>query len=157
MSDFIVTGEEAKDFYVKQELYPPDWYQAHIVNIEVKDNNNKTGKVGYFHFEVKNGNDSKILKKILNLTNPNPQAETIARAEIGKIKNCAGVSTVLNMSNMDILRGRPIDIKLIIKDYVNKQGEVSQVNDICDYRPKSKPIQNPNPNTPGGFNAENWV
>lgn len=94
------------------ELVPEGWYTATISGAEIKTT--KAGNGQYINVKytiVGPTHQGRIVFGMINIKNPNPQAEEIGRQQLGEIMRAIGLSKV---SDTDQLIGGTLSIKIKI-------------------------------------------
>jgi hypothetical protein len=94
------------------ELVPEGWYTATISGAEIKTT--KAGNGQYINVKytvVGPTHQGRIVFGMINIKNPNPQAEEIGRQQLGEIMRAIGLTKV---SDTDQLIGGTLSIKIKI-------------------------------------------
>jgi hypothetical protein len=112
----------------KFEPLPAGWYTATITGAEVKKTKAGTGeKIDMKYTITGPTHQGRIIFGNLNIRNPNPKAEEIARQQLGEIMRAIGLSKI---SDSDQLIGGNLQIKLTIK----KSEEYGDSNDVNGFK-----------------------
>ncbi len=121
---------------VSYECIPPGWYDAHIVQSQMKPTSNGNGQMLELEFDIISGPMSgrKVWDR-LNLVNPSQEAMDIAQRTLSRICRSIGV---VHVADSDDLHFKPMAIKVKISEgRVNKKtGETyDPSNEIKGYKP----------------------
>ncbi len=127
-----VPAEEQKPV----DLVPAGWYDAVIVESEVKPNSKGTGKLLALTWQVLSGSHKNArLKNSLNIKHNDQQTAEIAKRELGYIRHATGVSTPNDSTE---LHNKPCSINVVVREYTRKDGTVGHTNDIKAYGKRGK-------------------
>ncbi len=117
------------------ELLPPGDYVAQIIQSEIKDTKSGNGRMIVFTFSIAEGEkEGRLAWARINFINPNAQAQSIGRKELGNIARAAGVS---KFSDTEELHYKPLIITLGVKN--DPTGQYRPQNEIKAYKPISGP------------------
>ena len=112
------------------DILPVGWYQAVIVESDIRPTKTGTGQRLNFQFQIVKP-DSYANRRVflgLNIKNDNAMAQEIAQKDLSKLCHACNK---LNMSNTEDLHGIPLNIKLRV-DQGNDQYEAR--NEVRDFK-----------------------
>jgi hypothetical protein len=93
---------------------PAGWYQAKIAGAEVKATKAGTGQYIAVRYDIVGPtHQGRVVFGNINIRNPNPQAETIGRQQLGELMRAIGLES---LQDSDQLVGGNCSIKLTVKD-----------------------------------------
>ena len=96
------------------EVLPAGWYTAYIKSAEIKLTKTGTGKYIAVRYDITGPTHAgRVVFGNLNINNPNPKAEEIARQQLGEIMRAIGLSSV---QDTDQLIGGSLSIKLDVRE-----------------------------------------
>ena len=122
---------------------PEGWYTATIKESSIKDNNAKTGKYLKLGFVINGGeHNDRMLYAYLNIDNPSPVAEAIAKKDLKAICDALELESI---TDSDELHGQPMKIKLKIQPATAQYGES---NAIINYANIDENIDDEDDETP---------
>ena len=133
------------------EVIPAGWYSAEITSAEVKETKSGTGEYIKLRFDITGPEYSwRVVFGNINIRNANPQAEAIARRQLGEIMRAIGLESI---SNTDQLVGGNLSIKVAIRaasDQYEAQNEVKGFKPLSGAMPvaAAKPAEKPSNLTP---------
>lgn len=116
---------------------PAGWYTATIAGAELKDTKAGTGQYIAIRYDITGpSHEGRVVFGNINIRNPNPKAEEIARQQLGDIMRAIGVPAV---QDTDQLIGGSLAIKLSIRksEEYGDQNEVKGHKAIEGSRPPS--------------------
>ena len=125
------------------EVIPPGWYAAEITAAEVRETKSGTGDYIKLRFDITGPEYSgRVVFGNINIRNANPQAEAIARRQLGEIMRAIGLGSI---SNTDQLIGGTLSIKVAIRaasDQYEAQNEVKGFKPLAGAMPAAaaKPV-----------------
>jgi len=137
------------------EPLPAGWYPVEITSVELKDTKAGTGKYMSVGYKVTGeSHNGRMVFGNINLRNPNPKAEEIARQQLGDLMRAVGIS---KLSDTDQLIGCACQIKLAVR----KDEQYGDSNDVKAHKaygpaaPTTTP-QRPNVQSTGKANPP-WI
>ena len=116
------------------EPLPDGWYEAMIVNADVKDTKAGTGQYIAIRFHITGPtHEGRVVFTNINISNPNPKAVEIGHQQLGKITEIAGIA---ELADTDQLIGLTLSIKLTTQ----RSEQYGDRNEVKGYRASgSKP------------------
>ena len=109
---------------------PAGWYNARIVEAEIKNTSAGTGTYIKVRYDILGpGYQGRVIYGNLNLTNPNQQAEQIGIQQLGSLARAIGLDVV---SDSDQLINKDVQIKLSIKK--DTTGQYNDSNDVKGFK-----------------------
>jgi hypothetical protein len=143
--DSAIKVDEIEETTPDFQPLPPGWYDAQIVNSEIKTTKAGTGKYIQLQIEILGPTHSgRMIWDRLNFDNPSATAVSIAKAAI---KALCKATNVAELSDTEQLHGKPFSCKLAIRP---AQGEWEASNDVKAYAGSAKSI-NPNAESKPGW------
>lgn len=107
---------------------PAGWYSATISTAELRTTKAGTGQyIAVMYTVTGPTHEGRAVWGNLNIRNPNPQAESIGRQQLGELMRAIGLASV---QNTDQLIGNPVQIKLSVR----KDEQYGDSNDVKGYR-----------------------
>jgi hypothetical protein len=137
------------------EPVPAGKYLAVITESEMKPTKSGTGSYLQLTFAIIEGNHKgRLLWARLNLDNPNPVAERIAKAELSAICRAVGVMTPTDSADLH-------DLPLVIHVKCKKRPDTDEIaNEINGYYPRSalteSAVKPASPSTDGKATTPPW-
>jgi len=134
------------------KVVPPGIYNVVIVESDIKDNKNKTGKLLEFKYQIMDGQHvGDTLTDRINLTNPNETCQKIGQSELKHI--CEAVGHKGQLTDSTQLHGKPLAVKVVIEKFKsnkdpNKELESNKVEKRMFKQSVSTPDPAPNTSTP---------
>ena len=123
-------GFDANKYPDERSTILPGEYQAIIVATEMKVTKAGTGQYLQLEFLITEGKyKGRKMWDRLNLRNPNPTAENIARVTLGNICRAVGV---LNPPDSEMLHSVPLMIKIGLQDDDPDRNEVTGYSQFQD-------------------------
>jgi len=110
------------------EVLPAGWYTAYIKSAEIKTTKTGTGKYIAVRYDITGPTHAgRMIFGNLNINNPNPKAEEIARQQLGELMRAIGLSSV---QDTDQLIGGSLSIKLGVRE----SEQYSSSNDVKSFK-----------------------
>lgn len=107
---------------------PAGWYQVRIAGAEVKSTKAGTGQYIAVRYDVVGPtHQGRVVFGNINIRNPNPQAETIGRQQLGELMRAIGLES---LQDSDQLVGGNCSIKLAIR----KDEQYGDSNDVKGFK-----------------------
>jgi hypothetical protein len=107
------------------DLLAPGWYTASIREVSLKNTKAGTGQYMSLRFDITGEKAAgRVVFSNINLRNPNAQAESIGRQQLGELLRALGLATA---TDTDQLIGGNVQIKVAIRearDGYDAQNEV---------------------------------
>lgn len=129
---FNLDQKEAENFG-SFTLVPPGWYAVVITKSEIKKTKNGDGQYIEITNEIQGGNnDGDPITDRINIVNQSEVAQRIGRSALAKIGLVIGHQGEL--TNTDVLHGRPYQIKVEVSSYTKADGSDGKSNNVKDYR-----------------------
>jgi hypothetical protein len=121
------------------ELLPAGQYTVEITDAEVKPTKAGTGSVLKLEHTIIDPEQFARRKvwKYLNLTNPNPQAEQIGRAELSALCRAAGIAV---LADSDELLGKVVRARVTVR---KGSGDYGDQNEVKGYESASVKAEAP--------------
>lgn len=106
------------------------WYPSVIVSYDFRDNKKRNGKVLEIEFETLSSIKKKI-KNYYNIQHENKTCESIGRSSFKEVCMSVDLPKIESQSDLALLVGKKIGIKLGIKEYDGKEyNEILDINNI---------------------------
>ena len=128
MAFFDISVNELPESTNNFEPLPEGWYTATIQAADLTDTKAGTGQYIKVKYSiVAPTHEGRIVFGNINIRNPNPKAEEIARQQLGEIMRAIGLARI---TDTDQLIGNTLMIKLAIR----KSEEYGDSNDIKGFK-----------------------
>jgi hypothetical protein len=125
------------------EPLPEGWYSSHITQAELKPTKDGTGKYIKCRYDITGPtHQGRVVFGNINIRNKNPEAERIAREQLGELMRAIGL---VKVNDTDQLIGAECSIKLVIRP---ADGQYDAGNDIKGYRAPTGRSALPAPTAP---------
>jgi len=127
------------------EVVPPGNYPVVIVESDVKDNKQKTGKLLELKYQIIEGpHTSKTLVDRLNITHQTETAQKIGQSQLKDI--CEAIGHKGQLTNSEMLHGKPFSVQVEVESFKsNKDGKTLQSNKISKRMAKRAAEESPMP------------
>lgn len=138
------------------EPLPAGWYQARIAGAEVKATKAGTGQYIAVRYDIIGPtHEGRVVFGNINIRNPNPQAESIGRQQLGELMRAIGLES---LQDSDQLIGGTASIKLSVKD----DPQYGPSNELKGFKSMSgsaapAPVQGQPPSTPAAASTPPWM
>jgi len=107
------------------DVLPPGEYTVSIVESEIKETKEGTGKYLELKFQVLEGDfKNRYLWDRLNIQNPNPKTQQIAQANLSAI--CRAIN-VMEPKDSSELHSKPLTVKVVIQPADDKYPEKNNI------------------------------
>lgn len=135
---------------------PAGWYQVRVAGAEVKATKAGTGQYIAVRYDVVGPtHEGRVVFGNINIRNPNPQAETIGRQQLGELMRAIGLES---LQDSDQLVGGNCSIKLSIRN----DEQYGASNDVKGFKSVSgsqapAPAQQSAQATPAASSTPPWM
>jgi hypothetical protein len=110
------------------EPIPAGWYSANITGAELKSTKAGNGSYIAVRYDITGPtHEGRVVFGNINIRNPNPQAETIGRQQLGDIMRAIGLTSVKDTDQL-------IGTSLMIKVSVREDEKYGASNDIKGHK-----------------------
>jgi len=146
-------------------VIPAGKYKACLVADELRDNNAGTGKVLAVKVQILEGqNSGHVLTDYINITNPNPKAQSIGQGTLKRICNLCGVT--YPPQDTAGMMGKPLGVDVKVEEFtsnnsVDENGNPKKLksNKINAYGPPpvaTQAAQHQSPPQPAANTVGGW-
>lgn len=120
----------AKDSEKMTDFTPlqPGWYEAEIVKSSIVDTKAGTGKYIKLQFKTTYNGKPRFVFTNLNIINPNPIAEEIAKKELATICEACGVDEIEDTADLHNIQ---IGIRITIKPATAQWPAGNEIKSYC--------------------------
>ena len=126
---------------------PPGWYDVSITGAELRQTKSGTGQYIAVRYDVTGPtHQGRVVFGNLNIRNPNAQAESIGRQQLGELMRAIGLAKV---EDTDQLIGAHLQIKVKIRESAGYDPQ----NDVAGFRASGGATQQPKPQAAAPANS----
>jgi len=137
------------------EPLPEGWYNATIVNAEVKETKAGDGKYIALKYTITGpSHQGRVIFGNLNIKNASTKAEEIGRQQLGEIMRAIGLAKV---SDTDQLIGGNLGIKLVVKTGEYAGNEIKGFRALGGAAPTAAPFKSVAPSAAPVKAAPPWA